>query len=73
MIEAIVFMGALLCIETDTAVFCQNVINPVNNKVTFSRTITDWQKIPSETNYTIEEEVKIEQRNIRPRHKRAFN
>ena len=73
MVEAIVFVGAMLCIETDTAVFCQNVTNPVNNKTTFSRTVTDWQKIVPETNYTIEEEVTIEQRNIRPRHKRTFN
>ena len=73
MVEAIVFVGAMLCIETDTEVFCQNVTNPANNKTTFSRTVTDWQKIVPETNYTIEEEVTIEQRNIRPRHKRTFN
>ena len=66
-------MGAMLCIETETAVFCQNVVQPSSNKTVFSRTVTDWQKIPSETIYTIEEEVTIEQRNIRPRHKRTFN
>ena len=73
MVEAIIFMGAMLCIETETAVFCQNVVKHPSSKTVFSRTVTDWQKIPSETNYTIEEEVTIEQRNIRPRHKRTFN
>ena len=66
MLETIVFVGAMLCIETETAIFCQNDIKPPSNKRVFSKTVTDWQKIPSEPIYNIEEEVKIEQRNIRP-------
>ncbi len=68
MVEAIIFVGAMLCIETDTKIFCQNNKITNNNKRVFSKTVTDWQKIPSETNYNIEQEVKIEQRNIRPGH-----
>ena len=68
MLEAIVFVGAMLCVETEKKILCQNVIPPKETKTVFSRTVTDWQKIPSETNYNIDKEVKFEQTSIRTRH-----
>ncbi len=68
MVEVIVFMGAMLCIDVNEQLVCQNATVAKNNKTTFARTVTDWQKIPSETIYNIEEEVKIEQKNTSPRH-----
>jgi hypothetical protein len=65
-IETIVFVGAVLCMQVGQDMVCQN-INPKDQIGTvFAKTVTDWQKIPSETTYNIEKEVKIEQRNIRP-------
>jgi len=67
-VEAIIFVGSMLCIDVNKQTICQNTLTAENNETTFARTVTDWQKIPSETIYNIEEEVKFEQKNISPRH-----
>ena len=67
MLETIVFVGATLCIQIQENLICQNTENidkETQIESVFTKTVTDWQKIPPETNYNIEEEVKIEQRNI---------
>lgn len=66
MLETIVFVGATLCIQIQENSICQNNDRQIQSESVFTKTVTDWQKIPSETIYNIEEEVKIEQRNIRP-------
>jgi hypothetical protein len=67
-LEAIIFVGAVLCIQIDDEHhICQNT-EITHEKVVFNKAVTDWQKITSETNYNIEEEVNFEQKNIRPRH-----
>ena len=68
MLETIIFVGAALCIQVDEKPVCQNITVAQEGKVVFSKTVTDWRKITPETNYNIEEEVKFEQKNIRPRH-----
>ena len=73
MLEAIVFVGAMLCVETEKKILCQNVIPPKETKTVFSRTVTDWQKITSQTNYNGNQEVKIERKNTCPGHKCPFN
>ena len=66
MIETIVFVGAVLCMQVGQDMVCQNIEAGEKNGAVFTKTVTDWQKITSETIYNIEKEVKIEQRNIRP-------
>ena len=61
--ETIIFVGAMLCIEMDKNLICQNTLSAKNNKTVFSKTVTDWKKIPSETIYNNSEEVKFEQKN----------
>ena len=68
MLETIIFVGAALCIEINEQPVCQNIVLPQSGVVVFAKTVTDWRKITPETNYNIEEEVKFEQKNIRPRH-----
>ena len=68
MLETIIFVGAALCIEINEQPVCQNIVLPQSGEVVFAKTVTDWRKITPETNYNIEEEVKFEQKNIRPRH-----
>tara|TARA_R110001583_G_scaffold156370_4_gene308081 strand:- start:4421 stop:4642 length:222 start_codon:yes stop_codon:yes gene_type:complete len=72
MINTIIFIGAALCIETEGKMICQNQTMPKNN-TTFQRTVTDWQKITSETIYNDNKEVKIETQNISPRYECPFN
>jgi len=68
-LETIIFVGATLCIQVAEQPVCQNITTPQEEgKVVFSKTLTDWRKITPETNYNIEEEVKIEQKDIRPRY-----
>ena len=66
MIETIVFVGAVLCMQVGQDMVCQNIEAGEKTGAVFTKTVTDWQKITSETIYNIEKEVKIEQRNIRP-------
>ena len=54
------------CISDYVESMAEEVFN--NGEVVFAKTVTDWRKITPETNYNIEEEVKFEQKNIRPRH-----
>ena len=68
MLETIIFVGAALCVQVDDKPVCQNTTPDHQGKVVFTKTVTDWRKITPETNYNIEEEVKIEQKNIRPRY-----
>ena len=72
MINGIIFIGAVLCVETEGKMVCQNQ-TPVNNNITFQRTVTDWQKITSETIYNDNKEVKIETQNTSPRYECPFN
>ena len=72
MIETIIFVGALLCVETQDKIICQNE-ETENTPTTFQRTVTDWQKITSETIYNDNKEVKIETKNTCPGHKCPFN
>ena len=72
MIETIIFVGALLCVETQDKVICQNE-ETENTSTTFQRTVTDWQKITSETIYNDNKEVKIETKNTCSGHKCTFN
>jgi len=72
MINAIVFIGAVLCIESEGKMVCQNQAAPKNN-TTFQRTVTDWQKITSETIYNDNKEVKIETQNTSPRYECPFD
>lgn len=72
MIETIIFVGALLCVEAEDKVVCQNR-EAQNVSTTFQRTVTDWQKITSETIYNDKQEVKIERKNTCPGHKCPFN
>ena len=66
MLDTIVFVGAALCIQIGETPICQNISTHKEGKIVFSKTLTDWRKIPSETNYNIEKEVTIEQKNIHP-------
>ena len=68
MLETIIFVGAALCVQIDEQPVCQNITTVQEGKVVFAKTVTDWRKITPETNYNIEEEVKFEQKDIRPRH-----
>ena len=72
MINTIIFIGAALCVESEGKMVCQNQTVP-NNNTTFQRTVTDWQKITSESIYNDNKEVKIETQNISPRYKCPFN
>lgn len=72
MVETIIFVGALLCVEAEDKVVCQNE-ETENTPATFQRTVTDWQKITSETIYNDKQEVKIERKNTCPGHKCPFN
>ena len=68
MVEAIVLVGTLLCIDVGEKTVCQNKNIPPSNGKYFSKTVTEWKKIPSETNYNSNEEVKLDQENICPGH-----
>ena len=72
MLEAIVFVGAALCVQVGNETICQNA-EAGNTVTTFHRTVTDWQKIPSQTNYNDKQEVKIETNNLCIGHKCPFN
>ena len=72
MVETIIFVGALLCVEAEQKMVCQNK-DTQNTTITFQRTVTDWQKITSQTNYNGNQEVKIERKNTCPGHQCPFN
>jgi len=72
MLETIIFVGALLCVEAEEKMICQNK-DTHNTTRTFQRTVTDWRKITSQTNYNGNQEVKIERKNTCPGHKCPFN
>jgi len=72
MVKVIVFVGAALCIESQNEKICQNV-EVENEQTTFHRTVTDWQKITSQTIYNDKQEVKIERKNTCSGHKCPFN
>lgn len=72
MVGTIIFVGAMLCIQAEEKVVCQNKDTHIT-KATFQRTVTDWQKITSETIYNDNQEVKIERKNTCPGHKCPFN
>jgi hypothetical protein len=72
MINTIIFIGAALCVEAEGKMICQNQETTKNNN-TFQRTVTDWQKITSETIYNDNKEVKIETQNTSLRYKCPFN
>jgi len=72
MVKVIVFVGAALCVESQSEKVCQN-IDTGESPSTFHRTVTDWQKITSETIYNDKQEVKIERKNTCSGHQCPFN
>ena len=46
MIEAIVLVGTLLCIDVGERTICQNKNIPSSNGNYFSKTVTEWKKYP---------------------------
>ncbi len=63
MIETVIFVGAMLCLDTPKETICQNKQPLARQEVVFHKTMTHWQKITSETIYNDSKEVKLEQKN----------